>query len=328
MIRMRWVGCGIALAGCWLFACEAWREQAPWRLILFAVFAGVPIAGAWHGIVHRHGTRRGDALWLVAVLIVCDELLDLLSPYARRFGLVPWEVLRAAVVIAGFALASWRWGASPPRWWRALARGLVACSLVLALLVPAAMVYLAIDGSGDRTEPTETALVLGYALAPDGTAQPQLIGRIQHAIGLYKRGVVHHLVLSGGVEQAGHTEAGVMRELALAAGVPSDALVLDELARSTIENFACARPLLDRLGGERVLVVTEPWHMTRAMLLARRHGISAVPSPAASEVWRDPRAAGYWLFRDAVAYLRERVRDPFADPGTCEGRECDGCRKF
>jgi uncharacterized SAM-binding protein YcdF (DUF218 family) len=331
MIRMRWVICGIALAGCWLFACEAWREQDPWFLVMLALGAGVPVAAAWHAIVRPDGLRstlRG-ALWLVVALVVWDQLLDLAIPYPRRFGLAPWEALRAAAVVGGFALAAWRSRpAGLPRWWRVTARVLAAASLVLALLVPAAMVYLAFDGSGDHTEPTEAALVLGYALAPDGTAQPQLIGRMEHAIDLYKRGVVHHLVLSGGVGKAGRTEAGVMRDQALAAGVPAEALVLDEDARSTVENFACSRPLLERLGSGPVLVVTEPWHMSRAMLLARRHGIPAVASPASSEVWRRPRAAGYWLFRDAIAYLRERARDPFAEPGTCRARTCEGCRTF
>jgi uncharacterized SAM-binding protein YcdF (DUF218 family) len=329
MIRIRWVICGIALAGSWAFAREAWSEQAPLFLVVVAVLAGVPVAAAWQAVVASDGWRAAaaGALRLVVVLLACDELLDLVSPYARRFGLVGWELLRAAVVVGGFALGAW-FGTSTRRWWRAVAHVLAASSLVLALLVPTAIVYLAIDGSQDHTEPAEAALVLGYALAPDGTAQPQLIGRMEHAIDLYKRGTVHHLVLSGGVEKAGHTEAGVMRELALAAGIPSDALVLDEAARSTIENFACGRPLLDRLGAGRVVVVTEPWHMTRAMLLARRQGIAAVASPASSEVWRSPRAAVYWLFRDAVSYLRERARDPFAAPGTCRARDCDGCRTF
>ena len=151
---------------------------------------------------------------------------------------------------------------------------------------------------------------------------------MEHAIDLVKRGVVPKLVLSGGAGKNGHTEAGVMRDLALAAGVPTEALILDEAARSTVENFACSRILLDHMGARRVLVVTEPWHMTRAMLLARRHGFDAVQSPASSAIWRSPRDAGYWLFRDAVAYLREMARDPFAEPGICAARECEGCRTF
>ena len=68
--------------------------------------------------------------------------------------------------------------------------------------------------------------------------------------------------------------------------------------------------------------------MTRAMLLAHRHGLYPAQSPASSAVWRDAREGGFWLFRDAVAYLRERVRNLYAEPGTGNARECEGCRTF
>jgi uncharacterized SAM-binding protein YcdF (DUF218 family) len=322
---IRWVIAGVALEGTWLFACEAWREAAPGFLAILTLTVGTALAFAWRTVIGPDSRRRAivGALWLTAALIAVDQLLDLINPYPRRFGLVGWEVLRVAALVGGFAL-----GATLPRWARATAGVVAAASLVLALLVPAAMVYCAIDGSRDRSEHADAALVLGFALADDGSPRPQLVGRIEHAIDLYQRGIVPRLVLSGGAAKAGHTEAGVMRDLALAAGVPASALVLDEAARSTIENFACAKPLLDQLGAHRVLVVTEPWHMTRAMLLARRHGLDALPSPASSAIWQSPRAAGYWLFRDAIAYVRERARDPFAEPGKCAARECEGCRTF
>ena len=303
---------GLALEGSWLYAYESYREQAPVTLAVLVLTAGTLFAAAWRRVT------ADSRPWLLPVaLVVVDLLLDLISPYPRRFAFVGWELAKLAALAGGWLLA----GRLP----RIAARVLAGASLVLALAVPAAMLYLAIDGSRDRTAPAETALVLGYALAPDGTAQPQLQGRMAHAIDLYKRGTVKRLVLSGGANKNGHTEAGVMRDLARAAGVPAEALVLDEAARSTIENFACSRPLL---GSARVLLVTEPWHMTRAELLAKRHGIAALASPATSAVWESPRHAAYWLFRDAIAYLHERARDPFAEPGTCGGATCEGCRKF
>jgi uncharacterized SAM-binding protein YcdF (DUF218 family) len=57
-----------------------------------------------------------------------------------------------------------------------------------------------------------------------------------------------------------------------------------------------------------VLVVTEPFHMPRALLLARAAGLEAHPSPAISPAWPGPRAASYWLFREAPLYLIERAR--------------------
>jgi vancomycin permeability regulator SanA len=201
-------------------------------------------------------------------------------------------------------------------------------SLVIAAGLPASMLYIGVTGARDGAAPAHAALVLGFALDDAGGARPQLVARVDRAADLYRRGLVPRLILSGGASKAGHTEASVMRDLAMARGVPADAIVLDERARSTIENFACSLPILERLGAVNVLLVTEPWHMTRAMLLARRHGLSVRAAPATSPIWESPRYAAYWLFRDANAFVRELVRQPWAAPGQCAAAECEGCRRF
>jgi uncharacterized SAM-binding protein YcdF (DUF218 family) len=326
-----WVVAGFALELCWLFACESWREREPGLLGLVVALPMTLAAVAWQTVLRSAGVRRAlvGAGILVAVLAGVDVTLDAVSPFLRRWSHPDWELARAASLAAGFAAAAWLAGrGDAPRWRTAVMRTLCAASLVIALLVPGAMIYMAIDGSRDAGEPADAALVLGFALASDGSPRPQIIGRVEHAVALYKQGRVKRLVLSGGAGKAGHTEAGVMRDLALADGVPAEALVLEEASRSTIENFACSRPVLAQLAAHRVLLVTEPWHMTRAMLLAHRHGLFPAQSPASSAVWRSVREGGFWLFRDAVAYLRERVRNLYAEPGKCNARECEGCRTF
>jgi uncharacterized SAM-binding protein YcdF (DUF218 family) len=322
---------GFALELCWLFVCESWREREPGLLALVVALPGTLAAAAWQTELRCPSVRRAviAAAILAAVLAGIDLGLDAASPFSRRWSHPEWELVRAASLVAGFAAAAWlAHRGEAPRWRTVSARILCAASLVVALLVPGAMIYMAIDGSRDGGEPADAALVLGFALAPDGSPRPQIVGRVEHAVALYKQGRVKRLVLSGGAGKAGHTEASVMRELALAAGVPSEALILEEASRSTIENFACSRPLLAHLGAQRVLLVTEPWHMTRAMLLAHRHGLAPAQSPASSAVWRSTREGGFWLFRDAVAYIRERARNLYAEPGRCNARECEGCRTF
>lgn len=326
-----WVVAGFSLELAWLFACESWREREPELLGIVIALPGTLAAVAWHSVLRPTGIRRAlvGVCILAAILVGIDLVLDALSPFSRRWSHPTWELARVASVIAGFAGGAWLAGrGDAPRWWAISARLVCALSLVIALLVPGAMIFMAIDGSRDGGEPADAALVLGFALAADGSPRPQIIGRVDHAVALYKQGRVKRLVLSGGAGRAGHTEAGVMRDLALAAGVPADAIVLEEMSRSTIENFACSRPVLEQLAAPRVLLVTEPWHMTRAMLLAHRHGLYPAQSPASSAVWRDVREGGFWLFRDAVAYVRERVRNLYAEPGTCNARECEGCRTF
>ena len=88
MIRtLRWVMAGVALEGCWLFACEAMREPSPVLLAVFGAVGGLVLAVAWHAILQPR-TRIAGALWLVGALIVFDQALDLVSPYPARFGLL------------------------------------------------------------------------------------------------------------------------------------------------------------------------------------------------------------------------------------------------
>ncbi len=336
---LRWILAAVVLELVWLFAAESWRERESMKLLAVVGIAGPLVSAAWHSVLKPSGLQRSllGALLLAAAGLATSLVLDLVSPYPPRFAMVRWELLRAAALVAGFALgaATTRWRASPAARPTRIARiahiggsALCAASVIVALLVPAAVLYIVVDGSRDSGSTGDTALVLGYALAPDGSAQPQMIGRVAHAVTLLQRGRVRRLVLSGGVARNGRTEAAVMRDLAIAAGVPASAIVLELDSRSTIENFACGRRLLAELSATRVLLVTEPWHMTRAMLLARRHGLSLEQSPATSAIWESPRHAAYWLFRDAVALIRERMRDPFASPGVCGARECEGCRTF
>jgi len=314
----RWALAVIGLQGTWMFACEAWRDVAPLGVVALATAGWFALASAWRAFLPA---GRGTTLRLAGVLLLLDIVVDVVNPTSHRFALVGWEIARAGVVIAAGEAATRLGGAA----WRHGARALRAFSLAVAALVPGAMVYVAFDGTRDEAAPADAALVLGLALDDAGRPRPGLVLRMDRAADLWRRGLVPVLVLSGGAPKAGRTEARVMKELAMARGVPSAALLLDESARSTVENFACSLPILRSTGARQVLVVTEPWHMPRAMRLARRHGIDARAAPAA---WTNVRAALWWLFRDANAFVREMAREPWAKPGVCASPQCEGCRTF
>jgi uncharacterized SAM-binding protein YcdF (DUF218 family) len=328
---IRWVLAGLALELCWLFAQEGWRDKDATLLAILVMGPGVLAAAAWHAVLRPTSVRTaliGAGLLAVALAGV-DLLLDLVTRYKDVFAFPRWELLRGASIVAGIGGMAWLARARTlPRTWNVVARVLLVLSIAASLIVPGAMTYLAIAGSRDAGDRADAALVLGSYLAPDGSPLPSMIGRVEHAVALYKSGRVRRLVLSGGVAKGGHTEARAMHDLALAAGVPESAMILEEDSRSTIENFACSRALFEKLDIKTVLLVTEPWHMTRAMLLANRHGLFPQQSPASSATWRNPRDGAYWLFRDAVAFVRERVRQFYASPGVCKARVCDGCRTF
>ncbi len=136
----------------------------------------------------------------------------------------------------------------------------------------------------DPTEAIDAVIVLGAAVVAPGVPGPALIRRLEHGVTTFRRTAAAYLVLSGGIVAHPPTEAEVMRRLALQRGVHEAALVLEDRARNTFENaLYCGRIIRER-GWQRLIVVTDGWHLPRALYVFRRLGLTTggagVPRPA------------------------------------------------
>ena len=168
----------------------------------------------------------------------------------------------------------------------------------------------------DETRPADVAIVLGAAVERGGRPSPSLRVRTQHAIDLYRTGQVQTLFLTGGLGRNAPSEAEAMRRLALAAGVPDAALVLDETATSTYESIAAAAREARTRRWRTVLVVTEPFHTPRARQMARDLGLDAYASPApGGPIQRIERLRRFYTAREAVALLWYVTLGRFLVPG-------------
>ncbi len=130
-----------------------------------------------------------------------------------------------------------------------------------------------LDRRGQRDAPAgaryDAIVVLGCRVRADGTASPSLRRRAELAARLYADGLAPRVVLTGGVGTYPPSEARAAAEIARRAGVPEDAIVLEERSTSTEEN---AREAAAQLGaGARVLVVSDAYHVTRAARVFGRH---------------------------------------------------------
>lgn len=149
------------------------------------------------------------------------------------------------------------------------------------------------------------AVVLGAVVQADGTPGPALRRRVAHAVALFKARRVEHLLFTGGPVAYPVSEARTMHRLALAAGVPAERILLEEQALDTLGNALFVRPLLRSRGWDRVLVVTDGYHLPRALYTFRRLGIAAEGSAAPA----GPRLAGMLArLREAPARLIYVVR--------------------
>ncbi|HJV05902.1 MAG TPA: YdcF family protein [Chromobacteriaceae bacterium] len=183
--------------------------------------------------------------------------------------------------------------------------------LIAVLLVLLGFLYAAwsiIDyGKSLPDERADAALVLGAA-AWGNRPSPVFRERIKHAVTLYKSGKVHWIVFTGGTPQPGYpAEADVGREYALKAGVPMTAMLAENQSRTTWANLDNAKTLTRPFGIRTFLLVSDPLHMRRAVLMAHDLGLNAAPSPTLSSRFSTTGSWAKFLLRETWLYVGYRI---------------------
>lgn len=159
--------------------------------------------------------------------------------------------------------------------------------------------------SRDRAVPADAIIVMGAAQYL-GRPSPVLRARLEHARALHARGLAPHLVLTGGTAEGDTaSEAAVARAFLLRLGVPDSALLLEHDGRTSQQSMRAVGALLRARGATRVIVVSDPFHVFRAGLLARGQGFEVVTSPTRTDgLWgRIARQPGYFLSESVKAPL-------------------------
>ncbi len=127
----------------------------------------------------------------------------------------------------------------------------------------------------------EVAVVFG-AKAHETRLSDMLKDRMDRALALYKSGAVKTLLLSGD-GTASPSEPDAMKAYALAAGVPEEAILTDPEGFSTRETIRRAKEIY---GAERAVLVTQRYHLYRALFLANRYDLDAVGADASLHRYR------------------------------------------
>lgn len=176
----------------------------------------------------------------------------------------------------------------------------------LTELVPAWREVLA----GARLAPPEgdadAIIVLGAAVLPDGGPSASLRARVEGAAQLWRAGRAPLICTTGASHLRPPGEAVVARALLVALGVPPEAIVMEEKSRNTWGNLGYARAALPP-AIHRVWIVTEPFHMGRAVRFARAAGFEPLPWPVVSPAWSRPASRARWLARDALSLAFHRA---------------------
>lgn len=283
----------------------------PVRLGLLVTFATVAIA--WAGA--PRGSDRGGRIAAVVffgfgILAVRDvtRFYDAANAGLIRPAVpVPLSLL-IAVGLAALGLVAARgllqW--DPSR--RRRLAGIMGAAVGWAVVFPIAQMLF--FGTTDYRRPADVVVVFGARVYATGQPSPLLADRIRTAVNLYRAGIAPILIMSGGDGTDGFNEARVMRDVAIADGVDPKAIIVDPSGDSTeatvtnVEAILAARTTAP--GDERVIVVSQAYHLPRIQLAFSNVGRDVLTVPATE---RQPiRELPLLMLREVPAFWAYYVR--------------------
>ncbi len=190
---------------------------------------------------------------------------------------------------------------------RILGRVLIAIALSWTASAIAVLYY----GRNNNAKKADAIVVLGAAQYA-GRPSPVLQSRLDHAIKLWKQDYAPLLVLTGGTGRGDTTtEADVGRKYAMNKGVPDSDIVVENQGRTTSESLKTVAAMLKARGLKRAILVSDPFHMFRLSILARRFGLESQTSPTSnSPISANPSRAWRYVLGESVkaplAFILER----------------------
>jgi len=123
-------------------------------------------------------------------------------------------------------------------------------------------------------------LVLGAGVWDDNQPSPMLRDRLERSVELFDVGVAPYLVMSGDHGQQNYDEVNVMKDYAKNAAIDSNLIYMDHAGFSTYESLYRLKYIFE---AEKVIIVTQKYHLYRALYIANALGLDAV-GVAANEI--------------------------------------------
>ena len=179
--------------------------------------------------------------------------------------------------------------------------------LFLVLLILFYLIFTAISivsyGKIDEKANSDVAIVLGAGTS-NGEVSPVYRERIDHGIWLYENDYVDYLILTGGVGQGNNaSDSYIAKQYALSKSVPEQVIFIEEQSTITEENLEKAKVIMDENSFDTAIIVSDPLHMKRAMLMAGDYGIDACSSPTPTTMYRSFKTKIPFLAREEFFYI-------------------------
>ena len=194
----------------------------------------------------------------------------------------------------------------------------------LIAIVAALLVYLDVSYryrqrllSPEDIDQRPVALVFGAGVYPNGQLTPVLADRVRTAADLYNQGKVSKLLMSGDNRFLDYNEPAHMGDFARSLGVPTSALAYDYAGRRTYDSCYRAKHIF---GQDRLVLVTQAFHLPRALYLCQQLDIDAV---GVSADLRPYRGAAWFSLRETLARIRAWLDVHVRAPAVVGGEPID-----
>jgi uncharacterized SAM-binding protein YcdF (DUF218 family) len=178
---------------------------------------------------------------------------------------------------------------------------------LLIILIIGCLIYFSIDiysyGNVNELVEADAAVVLGAAVWGDKPS-PVFEERINHGIWLYKNGYVDKMIFTGGKgDNNEFSESSIAKNYAIENSIPSKDILIEDKSTITQENILYATQIVNENNYSKVIIVSDPLHMKRAMLMAKDYGLEAYSSPTQTTKYTTAKSKTLFLAREVFYYI-------------------------
>lgn len=186
---------------------------------------------------------------------------------------------------------------------------------LIVLIILAVLAFTAVSiynyGNNDYKQKADVAIVLGASATEDGVSQVYR-ERINHAIWLYENGYVEYILTTGGVSEGNmRSDAEIAKEYIVEYGIPEGDVFTEDKSAITEENLRYAKEIMEQERIDSCIIVSDPLHMKRSMLMAEDLDLEAYSSPTPTTRYQSFKTKIPFLIREEFFYLGYCILRPF-----------------
>ncbi|MEW6734735.1 MAG: YdcF family protein [Acidobacteriota bacterium] len=190
--------------------------------------------------------------------------------------------------------------------WRILlATVVIICAVLLIAIYLAASIYFYKE---ETTTSADAAIVMGAAVWQNKPS-PVFQERINHAIKLYHSHTIKMIIFTGGQGEANEdAESVAARQYALKYGVHPQDILIEDKSHTTFQNLYYAKEVATHRNLATFLIVSDPLHMKRSILIAHDLGMYVRPSPTSTSRYQGLHSQFHFLMRETYFYAKYLVK--------------------